>query len=353
MIHMKHSKISANKYCGWMLIPVLVLIAVGAHAKPKKSEVMNALKKYSPSGYYIVSTYDKLPESFNFYGSKLEMKKPCAIMDFFESDNPERFVEDMVGCVHEINHFYTTFMAYKIVEDTGAEFGSGAEAIYVNDKPILVNYTKTFPARDMDADFPEAAKTFRYKTYISPSEESQSTQIHGVYGLLDEFNAYYHTARTVVDFWGYIKDRDGKDLTTCINYFSLFNNTWVSYADFKLFILKYLIYAKKHDTEVYGRLTGNENFKNAFLKVEKEFAGVLAEAEALKKEIFAHLRDQGYEVEEKDRSVRIGDTEIRTFSNDYLALKKELDKEDCAAMMKTLEGRPAGPRGLLTTPTLR
>jgi hypothetical protein len=59
--------------------------------------------------------------------------------------------------------------------------------------------TKTFPSREIIPSIPENLRTFRFSDYVETTNEIQSTQNEGIYGLLDEFNSYYQGTKASFD----------------------------------------------------------------------------------------------------------------------------------------------------------
>jgi hypothetical protein len=149
----------------------------------------------------------------------------------------------------------------------------------------------------MDATFPADARTSRYHTYVSPSQDSQSTQVDGVFGLLDEFTAYYHGARTWVDFWPWLRDQAPASEQLLVNYVARFHEMWVPYAEFKLFILHYLLHARRHQPDVYQALIANPSFRRAFAACDDGYAALLAQAAQLEPTVHGLVRSRGLDAD--------------------------------------------------------
>ena len=239
------------------------------------------LERYSPSGHYLVTTYEALPTRFSFGDTTIDLTHSGGFADYFTDETPASVVDDMGTAVHEVYHGYSSLMAYQMLADQRGELGAGARAVYLGDRPMLVTYSRTFPSRAIVSTFPADARIHRYKTYISESSDIQSTQVHGVFGLLDELAAYYHSGRTVVDFWPWIRDEAPADRELFVTYLSRFHQLRVPYAEFRLYILHYLVHGRDHDRAVYDGLLANASFRAAFIATIDAYAALLAEAEAI------------------------------------------------------------------------
>lgn len=273
----------------------------GATPRPKGAgpgptgvpEMRALLERYSPTGHYVVTTYESLPTRWRFGNSTIDLTSSDGFADYFKDESPRSVVENMGTAVHETYHGYGSLMAYKLLADSGGQLGAGAEAVYVDREPMLVVFGPTFPAREMDATFPADARTYRYETYIAPSNEIQSTQVQGVFGLLDELAAYYHGARTVVDLWPWVRDEAPADSELLVSYAGRFHEIPMPLAEFQLYILHYLVHARDHRRDVYDALMANRGFRAAFIAVVDGYTALLAEADAIAPKLDALLRERG------------------------------------------------------------
>ena len=158
--------------------------------------------------------------------------------------------------VHEQLHGYTSSAGWK------------QEYIYVGGgESVLVPFTTVFDTAEMAALIPEELRSFRYDTYVGEEASPiMASRQFGVYGLLDEYTAYC---------WGMNNDTI---MAACFgdNPYSI-NNTFVAYAEFRYYILRYMLYAKENHPEVYRGILDNEAFRKAFSATEDRFAGLAAD----------------------------------------------------------------------------
>ena len=223
----------------------------GIDAKVTKKNIMTLLNKYDKDGAYLLNSTEK---SNNY-------------MSWFSKD--ERIINNLEVAIHEQCHHYTWSKSgsYKKI------------SIYVgNKKKINVKFTKLFRTKKMAGSIPKRCRTFRYPTYISKPSKNLGSNIKGVYGLLDEFNAYCWGMHNAVSMYSYyMKNRSEYGIIN--DYIFLGLNGRQAYAEFKYYILHYLYYAKKHYPSVYKGIMSNKNFKKAYKKTEKRFAGLIKKYE--------------------------------------------------------------------------
>lgn len=115
-----------------------------------------------------------------------------------------------------------------------------------------VKINKTFPSRKLIPRLGKTFSTFYYKRYIQ-GPSSYAVQNTGIYGLLNEFHAYYqgnvayNSIRKKKIWKGYINNR------VCEPFY-----------DFKLWILEYLLLAKEEYPDIYEQMADDRDFFIAF-----------------------------------------------------------------------------------------
>lgn len=211
------------------------------------------LKDAYPDGLYIIQQADQ--EEVEFWLS-------AGMMD------PDG-IETIDGAVHETLHGYDNQLGG--FDKHGYFISQGIE--------IIMDGPGIFRSDEMKDLVPEGLRNGRYKTYvldeddtdfgdlnIEGAEEFQNITIssvsEGIYGLLEEFNAYYHGLQAAINLInkGYAKSGlkgviDGME----------------SYYEFNTFMACYLIYAQKERPEDYQQVIKNQNLVVCYTLVEKRF----------------------------------------------------------------------------------
>jgi len=106
----------------------------------------------------------------------------------------------------------------------------------------------------------------RYDKYITGDPSSASRQ-DGIYGLLNEYHAYFHGAYFVNNM-----HKAGVEKS--------YANEYTAFAEFTLFILKYLDYAKKNQPNVYKSNMKQKELMETFVRIHDRFEPVFCERAA-------------------------------------------------------------------------
>ena len=142
---------------------------------------------------------------------------------------------------------------------------------------------------DILANNPKIVGLFRFDTYIGENG-STSSNVSGIYGLLEEFSAYYHGCNAsfmiynnlkkenIIQYYDWDKD-DGSTYDTLI-----MENVWLtvdvaqscmshysSYYEFNVFIGAYLTYVKKNHPVMYDEILDNQAFRRAYSIIDRNF----------------------------------------------------------------------------------
>ena len=159
------------------------------------------------------------------------------------------------------------------------DFGWGTTTYYLeNGYFLVVPETKTYLSEKMTVMIPEENRTFRFEDYVGTGSYLSSNK-SGIYGLMDEFNAYQMGMNYGVNMFDYYCAQESSLESWC-QYINGCENNRQAYAEFRYYILTYLLYAKVYEPEVYEGLMGNEKLRYAFTVVESNFAEDIARYEA-------------------------------------------------------------------------
>ncbi|WP_026998758.1 hypothetical protein [Eisenibacter elegans] len=159
--------------------------------------------------------------------------------------------------------------------------------------------TAVFPSLKLNS-FVKAetqAQIFRYANYVGTANK-QDAQIHGIYGLLEEFSAYYHGTKAHLELFRWMEQHYGyNDARPWVEYYlGHISSEIYAYEEFRLFMAWYLQYAQQNAPEVYEAIIANQHFKVAFTLLDKLYAHSLADYFELRKRIVQTLQQQGHRV---------------------------------------------------------
>jgi hypothetical protein len=118
---------------------------------------------------------------------------------------------------------------------------------------------------------------------------------YGAYGLINEFCAYYWGLQGTSSLMGYYRE-NAKEAAVWQYYVKSLGNNMDAYAEFKYWILRYMVYAKKNYPSVYKELLNNEAFCNAYTAIETQFAALIEENLEQLSELNDFLEPYGYTI---------------------------------------------------------
>lgn len=124
----------------------------------------------------------------------------------------------------------------------------------------------------------EKYQSFFRNTYIFESS-NLSSQVSGIYGLLDEFSAYYHGAKAD---WDIFTDKE-KIIQKFPSYKGGMNQlavtTWEAYYEFSVMMAWYLDFSKQKYTEQFKKIMTNKPLRVAYTLLNNRFSELVANIE--------------------------------------------------------------------------
>lgn len=258
------------------LIFLCCFLAFYTQAQVSEQYILDNLKKYSPSTYYLISTYKNSGPSISYGGRTVTagMKH----LEFSDLSSKERFLSTFSTTVHETVHAFDSHLPLMQAKQLGEDPRmSDDEGFYIDESTKLVYKfpkNKLFSARFLSETIPVNLRTFRYNSYIETKHLNQSTQVSGIVGLMEEFNAYYHGAKVVYDLLPLYRETFGENFLW--RWSSEFTSNADAFYEFDFFIKEYLLYAKRHYPALYSELKSDANFKTIYRTIRFKFSIMIA-----------------------------------------------------------------------------
>lgn len=301
--------------CILSLLAVIFVLSAASPAEaavPKpgaavtKKNVKALLKAYDKDGYYLVT-----------HGRKNRG------MDFMQWFTRGSITLDIDTAVHEQCHL-NTFN------------GASSERIYKGKKKFYnVKYTSVFKTKKMASSVPEACRYNRYSIYVADPTPNLASNIHGVYGLLNEFCAYGWGMNNTVKLYPYYK-KYAKDFGDWYPFILSGANDRQAYAEFNFFILHYMNYAKKHYPKVYKKILANKSFKKAYKFTEKKFRKSISAWQKDLKQLVKKLNEEGHDAYISDGMIYVDFYGLSLFQNEYDGIMKQIKKSKYQKIYKKL-----------------
>lgn len=220
--------------------------------------------------------------------------------------------------------------------------GGRKQSVYVGEGYSLeMDITDVFESQEMTEMIPEELRTFRFDDYVGDPEDNSASNTNGVYGLLNEFTAYCWDLNTSISLFDYYKTLE-QTPDTWLTYVSSCS-TLSAYAEFRYFILTYLLYGASNYPDVYDEIMENTDFVSSFCWIDLKFQELIARHEANMEEIERIMTDAGYIVEDEREMYYIGteDGLDGTYAgwDDYDLLMEFMESdEEYLAMYEALRG---------------
>jgi hypothetical protein len=174
--------------------------------------------------------------------------------------------------VHEICHSVTHYGIYDYLSHHQLNFNPGHLQYYFYLKPgtdfFIEMPDEFFPSAKLAVEIPVARRTFRFKTYITGTS---STQAHGLLGLLNEFNAYYHGFKTQWNLRPAYIEMFDDPVNGYVRWINRCSSLAEAYYEFRFFILEYLRMARVVYPKLYDRIRRNPTIATVFNSISNEF----------------------------------------------------------------------------------
>nr|MCR5625028.1 hypothetical protein [Lachnospiraceae bacterium] len=255
---------------------------VNYNARVNYKNVMKLLNKYDQDGAYMV---------------RFSKQKGDDVMNWFDKGEP--ILDGLDTAVHEECHYFTNN------NYTGSYYNLWYSFYRGSGNPLIVSYNRNnvYDSIEMKSIIPSSARTFRFNTYIGAPKANLASNVCGLYGIMNEFNAYMWGMNNNVKFYNYYVSQNrnyspGKVYNQISNQWFKFANNGASnrlaYYEFKYYALTYMIYAKKHYPKVYSYIMNDKKIRRAYKLVERKYKGLVKEYESQLNSALNLLNQTGY-----------------------------------------------------------
>ena len=170
--------------------------------------------------------------------------------------------------VHETCHAFCRLKALSM-----GVMSPGLAVFPAVDQTVLVPGSATFPSAEAGPTMLAALRdTTRFEAYISNAEPNHATQQNGIYGLLNEFAAYYVGNQTAFDLIAHKAQRSEEEGWAWLDHITGLTGTITAHQEFRGFILGYLLYARKNKPELFTEMTSNRKLIEGFSALDRAHA---------------------------------------------------------------------------------
>ena len=236
--------------------------------------VIEQTRRLAPEEFEILLRNQQLPGTVSFTTTSGGTRMSSHDGDSFaylNSDNLEELLGEMDTNIHEINHGITHDWAFHYVDKNSLRV-SERMVYYFYIRPgeefFLNSSIPFFPSRDLVPNIPEDRRTFRFETYVNGTS---STQNHGLLGLLDEFNSYFHSLKVSWLLKPAYLEVEPDPADAYINWISGLQSVGEAYYEFRFFIFEYLLHARSVNPDVYKAIKADTRFRDVFNAVSANY----------------------------------------------------------------------------------
>lgn len=238
----------------------------------KASVILSGLILYSGTGWHQkIRNKDEfakgLAKNYCSAGATISANAQYKMDEFARTNDMAGVINDFGTYIHENYHAYN----WKINKSRGRRnyFIQDGFIISVPERQVFnsVKLNRIVP-NDLEK------KIFRYKDYIGSAKDVHmlDSKVNGIYGLLEEFAAYYHGSKAVLELYPYLQGNFGyKQFEPWHEFLTIQTSSHYALYEFQLFISWYLQYAKAYEPEVYRYILNNQQLKLAYSVIVSRF----------------------------------------------------------------------------------
>ncbi|MES2587626.1 MAG: hypothetical protein V4622_01525 [Bacteroidota bacterium] len=247
-------------------------------ANPKWDLYLNTCKTYCTDAYYILSNVSR-SEYWASFGPN-------------STNDTSRIIYNLETVVHEATHGFNLDIARK---------QGLLQGYFVNpQKMIAVEKTEVYNSHKLDKVIPDSLqkKIQRYNTYVGKREYNLASQTDGIYGLLDEFSAYYQGSLVLFNLkpwyeatYGYSSPNPWTE-----KYLPQIGGNVAAFYEFRILMAWYLEYSKAKYPEQYKKIMANTGLREAFTLLYDQFEKLANDYESEVTQTALILNEKGFKV---------------------------------------------------------
>lgn len=316
----------------------LFLLCITSFAQKARQECYSYLKDYTPKSFGMIKLIDATPAKFNINGIQIKLGGGFSPESYFIGSSRGEKIGSLNTVVHESHHQFNSVYAYQMLSKLTPdeyEFGDEYSAFYYSDEDIvLVKHTEVFNSNELKKDIPKELQSFRYKPYIAP-KSNLSSQVLGIYGLMDEFHSYYLGTRAGLETFTYYEQLAQQDISAYLDFISNTSSSYWAFHEFKYFCLKYLQRAQNEYPDIYKELLSNEKLRQIYTKTSTAFEALIEEFHQKEQQIMKQAKAAGIESYIEDGYFWIGSNGVGNKGDETDLLIAELNKPEFLDLHQT------------------
>lgn len=284
---------------------VLLLFSTwGTYAQTStRKYAIQFLRVHSPEHAYLLQKYYQTNSIVHLPSATINIGRHLDFMIYLtDTTHRDVIIHEIPLMIHEIYHDYARRGAYKFLEENPKFFEAGKEYLlfyFDETKELLAEVFTTFPAHEIAKIIPNNLREERYKTFIDTKNLALLPQKNGFFGLLDEWNAFFHQTWVAFESKEFYERESFQDAKHWEGYFSNYYDSYHAYVEFKYYILKYLQYAKYKHPQTYEKIILNSQIKTIYKEIDRRFKKILDDFNHYRPLVINFLEKKGIQLSEE------------------------------------------------------
>lgn len=257
---------------------------------------------YSPTHNDLLDKYNKTPTTVHLPNTTFNVGKRIDYMFYItDTTNTAIILNNLPQMVYEITNDYANKGAYAYLEKNKITYNAGDNYIcyYISPQKEYTMKQIRVPASIQIANLiPKKLHTENYYRFLKNNNVETPTQKYGIYGLMQEWNAYQHATKLAFNVKRYYEREGYTDITLWEDFFANYYEYQTAHSEFKYFILKYLEYVENAQPAVYESLLKDTNFKKTYIEIDNVYLETITQFNLYKSAVFSLLSKAGITTEE-------------------------------------------------------
>ena len=206
---------------------------------------------------------------------------------YIEGEDKARWALDLPLALHELYHLNSF--------ETNAGRTDSSFYFLTPDHTIAVSRFPTFHTREMVTAVPShpVDQLLRFDTYVDvDSLSAMYSNTNGIFGLMEEYCAYYFELKASVALHDYLLKKHGyDDPEVWVDYYGTIASTRYAMLEFKLFISWYLQFAQSCHPTVYQACIESDGLRNLFTFLDEELIRLTNSYDQQRATLFTKMGD--------------------------------------------------------------
>lgn len=259
----------------YLLLILLTAATVQAHAQTGRTYATVTQRR---------AFYEQLAAKYNSPAIReiLGSDKKNAFDQYVDGHSEEQLIANYGTVIHELLHGYD---------------GYEMDALQYYIAPgsmVTVPVGKYFNSKELNSQLRKGIQdsVFRYGLYIGGRSDLHGMNVDlnkgsdsevmsvkmGIYGIVEEYNAYYHDNQAIYELYEYyLKTYGAADTKAMTEYMGMVEKAAIPCYEFRLFVGWYLVHAAKKHPDIHKDMMANKALRAVFTLIDDKYQGLIGQ----------------------------------------------------------------------------